>query len=143
MNLIKYCKKEHNILNSQNILIGTLFKYKKTEIKELLDKEEGEYNYIIEIDRPTALTFDVANTLLSPAFHFGNGQLVRFPGETSAYAKNLEISEVNESSVIINKATIEIKRTIQNCLIFCMSISEDSNQQRPFDGYDDSWSIDI
>jgi hypothetical protein len=141
MNLIKFCKSDHNIRSGAKLRVGTLFQYRQIENADIQDGEEG--NYLFEINFPEKIELDRnwSNLLFSGIVHFGGEDLKQFPripGGVAAHIDKMHIVEQRANSVVVEDTKVTLKRTSINSFIFCMSMMENA-EKCPFEGYDDHW----
>ena len=81
MQLIKFCKPEHNIYRGAKLQIGNLFGYRRIENSEVRDETEGKYEFTIEFPEEIELDRRWANLLLQGVVAFGKTEdAPRFPG---------------------------------------------------------------
>jgi len=138
--LIKFCKKEHNIHSGAALRIGTLYDYRHIENPEIRDAEEGKYTFLIDFPEEITLDRRWSNLLLQGAVGFGGSDdTPRFAGSMNASIENLYIVEQRGENVVVRDTRIRIEREVPNCFMFCMSLM--SAATKPFDGYDDKWII--
>tara|TARA_R110002051_G_scaffold322851_4_gene414532 strand:- start:104 stop:880 length:777 start_codon:yes stop_codon:yes gene_type:complete len=139
-NLVKFCRKEHNILNGAPIRIGTLHEYRQIENPEIKDEDEGKYTFTIEF--PEEITLDRRwSNLLFQGF-FGAGcieELPRLPGKTTVHNESFGIVRQFGENLTIRDTKLRIEREFPDCFIFCMSLM--TKVENPFAGYDDKWMV--
>lgn len=140
MLLAKRCNKPHNIKNG-TLKIGTLHEYRKTEIKQIADKEEGVLKFNIKFDKPVQIDRKIFNTLCGGQMNFGIGDRIEFPGDIEAQFIQLNVDH-NGEVVTLTDSIATITRWDVNSFIFCMSRIEDPNEsEEMFPDYDDQWYI--
>jgi hypothetical protein len=141
MQLIKFCKPEHNIHRGAKLQLGTLYGYRSIENSEIRDETEGKYEFFIEFPQDIELDRQWSNLLFQGAIGFGQtNDTPRFSGQFSAHIEKMHVVRQSADSVVVRDTVIRISRSVNNCLIFCMSLLE-SKQENPFNNYDDHWAI--
>lgn len=141
MQLVKFCKPEHNIHRGAKLRIGTLHEYRTIENPELRDEAEGKYEFTIDFPEEIELDRRWANLLFQGMFAFGNSDDVpRFAGAFSAHAEKLHFVRQSENSVVLKDTTVKINRGINDCLVFCMSLLPNV-EAKLFEQYDDHWAF--
>lgn len=138
--LIKFCKKEHNVHNGSTLRIGTLYDYRHIENQELRDVDEGKYTFVIEFPEEITLDRRWSNLLLQGAVGFGGpDDTPRFPGSFRANIEKLHIVRGSGDEVVVRDTRVHIEREVPDSFIFCMSLK--NAPDKPFDGYDDHWTV--
>ena len=141
MQLFKFCKPEHNINKGAKLQIGTLYGYRKIENLELRDEHEGVYHFTIDFPQEITLDRQWSNLLFQGAINFGGrDETPRLPGDMNAEITKLHVVAQTGNHVIVKDTSVKITRNINNCLIFCMSLL-DAPEAKPFEGYNDHWSV--
>jgi hypothetical protein len=141
MPLFKFCNPDHNIDHGAHVQVGTLFKYREVEDRDLRDEHEGKYRFNITFPKRIELDRRWANLLLQGAVVFGGtNDIPRFPGSYHTYIENLHLVYQTENSVVVEDTRIRIEREVPNCLMYCMSAFP-SADKNPFPQYTDHWSI--
>ncbi len=139
--LIKFCKPEHNIHKGAKLRVGTLFGYRSIENSELQDEAEGLYEFTIEFPEEITLDRRWANLLFQGAIGFGDTHdIPRFPGSFSVDITKMHQVRQTADSVVVKDTVVKIHRSVNNCLIFCMSIF-DKPDAKPFKNYEDHWAF--
>lgn len=143
MPLFKFCKPEHHVERSPTLRVGTLYGYRHIENAELRDGTEGTYEFTLAFDGPVTLEKGLANLLFGNAIGFGganpNSNLPAFTTSITGPA-HLTFSKIDDNSVTFENAEVKISRSVENCLIFCMSRLETA-AECAFTGYSDHWQI--
>lgn len=143
MQLIKFCKPEHNIHRGAKLQLGTLFGYRSIENAELRDEAEGRYEFTIEFPNEIELDRRWCNLLFQGTFSFGDSDdTPRFPGSHTTYTEKLHVVRQTANGVVIRDTTVRISRSVNNCLIYCMSLLETAGAS-PFLQYKDHWGFPI
>ena len=141
MQLVKFCKPEHNIHQGAKLRVGTLHEYRSIENSELRDEAEGKYEFTIEFRGEVELDRRWANLLFQNIVGFGNTDSTpRFPGKISAKVEHLHMVEQKGENVVIKDTTAKIYREIPDCLIFCMSLLTKVDEML-FKDYQDNWNF--
>jgi hypothetical protein len=141
MQLIKFCKSQHNIHRGAKLQLGTLYGYRSIEDPAIRDAAEGTYEFTIEFPEEITLDRQWCNLLFQGSFAFGQtNDTPRFQGGFSTHAERLTMVRQNEDSVVLKNTLVRIKRNINNCFIFCMSLKEDA-KDKLFTDYDDYWAF--
>jgi len=141
MQLVKFCKPEHNIHRGAKLKIGTLHGYRAIENPELRDEAEGKYEFTIDFPEEIELDRRWTNLLLQSAMAFGNTDDVpRFPGTFSAYVEKLHFVRQTATSVVLKDTTVKINRGVNDCLVFCMSLLKNV-EAKLFEQYEDHWAF--
>ena len=141
MNLVKYCSSSYNIEKGAKLQLGTLFYYQNIENKELMDEKEGSHELTINFTEDVELDIATAN-LLFQGFAFGESPKTQFEGSYETIANHAKFSCFKDK-VRIEKASIKIKRKINNCLMFCMSHIDEGLPPVIFGCHNDYWSLPI
>lgn len=141
MQLVKFCKPEHNIHRGAKLQIGTLHGYRIIENPELRDEAEGKYEFTIDFPEEIALDRKWINLLFQGSIAFGNtDDIPRFPGTFSTHVEKLHLVRQNANNVILKDTTVKINRGISDCLVFCMSLLPNV-ETKLFEQYEDHWSF--
>jgi hypothetical protein len=141
MQLVKFCKPEHNIHRGAKLRIGTLHEYRTIENPELQDEAEGKYEFTIDFPEEIELDRKWINLLFQGSIAFGNtDDNPRFPGEFSTHVEKLNLVRQNANSVVLKDTTVKIHRGIHDCLVFCMSLLPNV-EAKLFDQYQDNWTF--
>jgi hypothetical protein len=141
MQLIKFCNPEHNIHRGAKLQVGTLYGYRTIENPELQDEAEGTYEFTIEFPEEIALDRRWSNLLFNGAIAFGStDDIPRFAGSFSAHTVKLNMVRQTADSVVVRDTVVRISRSVNNCLIFCMSLFETA-EATPFKNYKDHWAF--
>jgi hypothetical protein len=141
MPLIKFCNPDHNIRRGSKLKLGTLHGYRAIEEPELRDQAEGKYEFTVEFPENIALDRRWTNLLFQGAIGFGDlGDIPRFPGSYSTHMEKMHIVRYEGESVVVRDTIVRIKRSVPNCLIFCMSLFETA-EENPFEQYADHWAF--
>lgn len=141
MQLVKFCKPEHNIHRGSKLRIGTLHEYRTIENPDLRDEAEGKYEFTIDFPEEIELDRRWTNLLFQGSFAFGNTDDVpRFPGEFSTYVEKMTHVRSNANSIVLKDTTIKIHRGISDCLVFCMSLLPNV-EAKLFEKYEDHWTF--
>ena len=141
MQLVKFCKPEHNIHHGAKLRIGTLHEYRTIENPELQDEAEGKYEFTIDFPEEIELDRRWANLLFQGMFAFGNTDDVpRFAGAFSAHAEKLHLVRQNADSIVLKDSTVKINRGVNDCLVFCMSLLPNA-EAKLFKQYEDCWTF--
>lgn len=145
MLLTKSCHSKDHIKKRKTIKLATLDHYRKTEIQQIADKDEGRITFDIFIDTITEVHTKWFNTIMSGSMTFSDDpeyEAVRFPGSTKITCKNLSIVSTGIPVTVISKADIHIEREAPDSLIFCMSQARETSDCRNiFPDYDSEWHI--
>src|SRR5688572_13686171 len=140
MPLIKFCKAAHNIRRAGTLQIGSLYWYRGIENKEIRDASEGKFEFSIDFPEEIELDRRWANLLFHPLVGFGDtADAPRFAGSISAHAERMHLVRQTRDSVIVKETRVKIERTVNNCLMFCMSLFEGAHHN-PFVDYEDHWT---
>jgi hypothetical protein len=143
MQLIKFCIPEHNIFNfaGAKLQVGTLYGYRNIEDPELQDDAEGKYEFTIDFPEEIKLDRRWANLLLQGSVAVGRtDDIPRFSGSFSTYIQKLHIVKQEKDNVVVKDTVIRISRSVNNCLIFCMSMMDNADS-KPFQKYKDYWAF--
>lgn len=141
--LIKFCKPEHNVLCGAKLQIGTLNKYRLIEDQELVDGNEGAFEFGLDFADDVELSQDWVNLLCPGIISISEPE---HPSLTGSYEIDLddfevEISIGSKRSVVASAgASVKVRREMPNCFLFCMS-KVDGPDEVSFAGYESSWSI--
>lgn len=145
MLLTKSCNAKDNISSRKTLKLATLDHYRKTEIKQIADADEGRLYFDIDIESPITVHKKWFNTLFQRQFGFGDAgcDAVHFPGLLEAKVnKQFKYCSKNASHAIIEHGQVSIQRQAVSSLVFCMSESAEHGDCRGiFPDYDDEWSI--
>ncbi|MGY4527983.1 hypothetical protein [Pseudomonas sp. TE21394] len=145
MLLTKSCHSEDNISRRKTLKLATLEHYRKTEIEQIADADEGRLFFDIDIESPITVDKKWFNTLFQRQIGFGDDgcEAVHFPGIFEAKVnKQFKFSSKSASHAIIEHGQISIQRQAVSSLVFCMSESAEPGDCRGiFPDYDDEWSI--
>lgn len=141
MQLIKFCKPEHNIHRGAKLQLGTLYGYRSIEDPAIRDEAEGTFEFNIEFPEEIELDRQWCNLLFQGTFAFGQANdIPRFQGGFSTHVERLHMVRQNADSVVLRDTLVKITRNMNNSFIFCMSLMDDI-QKRPFDDYEDNWAF--
>jgi hypothetical protein len=141
MQLIKFCHPDHNINRGAKLQIGTLYGYRNIEKTELRDEAEGQYEFTIEFPEEIELDRRWTNLLFQSLFAFGKSDdTPRFPGSFSADIVKINIVRQIGDTVVVKDTTVRVNRSVNNSLIFCMSLFETA-ESNPFQNYKDHWAF--
>lgn len=145
MLLTKSCHAKDNISRRKTLKLATLEHYRKTEIEQIADANEGRLFFDIDIESPITVHKKWFNTLFQRQIGFGDAgcEPVHFPGVFVAKVnKQFKYSSKSASHAIIEHGHISIQRQAVRSLVFCMSESTEPGDCRElFPDYDDEWSI--
>lgn len=141
MQLIKFCSPEHNIRQGAKLQVGTLYGYRSIENPELQDDAEGTYEFTIEFPEEIELDRRWINLLFQGSIGFGKtDDIPRFPGQFSTHIEKICIVRQTADCVVVKDTTVRISRSVNNSLIFCMSLLETA-ESNPFKNYSDHWAF--
>ena len=141
MQLVKFCKPEHNIHRGAKLKIGTLHGYRSIENPEIRDEAEGKYEFTIDFPEEIELDRKWINLLFQGSIAFGNTEdIPRFPGTYSTHVEKLNLVNQKANSVVLKNTTVKIERGVNDCLVFCMSLLP-KVEEKLFEQYEDNWSF--
>lgn len=141
MQLTKSCSKEFNIRNG-TLKLGTLHEYRKTEIKNLEDKEEGIFIFNLFFDGIVNANARWINTLFGRAMQFGPTPGVRFPGKFDVAVHEINVVTIGTETITLRNSSATIQRETPNRFIFCMHQLQNAEDCLGiFPNYDDYWNI--
>jgi len=144
MLLTKSCHAKDHIARRKTLKLATLEHYRKTEIEQISDTDEGVTFFDIDICSPVNVDKKWFNTLFQGIMRVGGDryEAVPIPGQCETQISNWSVDDRHPAYVVIERANISIKRQAVNSLIFCMSQSRTPGDCIGiFPDYDDEWSI--
>ncbi|WP_133295866.1 hypothetical protein [Pseudomonas sp. AFG_SD02_1510_Pfu_092] len=145
MLLTKSCHAKDNTARRKTLKLATLEHYRRTEIEQIADENEGRLFFEIDIRSPIKVEKRWFNTLFEGLMRVGGEryEAVRFPGGFHAQVRNWNVDDRHPAYAIIERADISITRQTVESLVFCMSqTNKPGDMKGVFPKYDDEWSID-
>lgn len=132
--------KEFNIKQG-TVKLGTLYEYKKTELKHIADKDEGYLKFKVRFDGVVELPTEWFNSL-GGGLQLESTPGIKFPGKTNAHFESMNIIRSDNQNVLLKDSIATIERQAPNSFVFCMSHTKDVKDCIDiFPEYNDSWHL--
>ncbi|CAM4096066.1 hypothetical protein BOTU111921_11490 [Bordetella tumbae] len=143
MRLVKSCRPEHNVRTTlaAQIQLGTFNYYRAHENQEIADSLEASNSLAVSIRGPIKIPARFYNALVGERFSFEAERyppICKLPTALETHVKILRVRLGDP--VLVFEAEFDIHRALPNGFTFCMSQLDDASI-RPFQSYEDSWSI--
>lgn len=130
MKIIKFCKKEHNIVSGcPTLQLGTFDYYRNLDPKfSIADVEEGSIKYECLADDDLRINSRQFNAITGGAAKLTDSDSPNPPPSVSSVNIKMNGSELigqPDGTTLIKPGQIETEVFYPNCYIFCCSIIED------------------
>lgn len=158
--LVKYCERQYSPKESAFLKLGSVMEYRHTANSEIIDVEEGAFDFLIRFSNEVVVSRNALNQILfnSVAFADTNSSNLNFganifrgisldgygiAGSVKIDISRLEIREVRDSEGKFGaRGQIGVHFQPSNCFMFCMS-QEQGLDRSPFSKYNSSWSLPL
>lgn len=145
MLLAKNCHPRHNILTSKTLRLGSLYEYRSTYEKQIVDEHEGLFYFSLQFKNIIEIKKKWFNTLFGSLMMFDlpNGEEnYNPPGRSKATFKNVYVKKVHKETLEMQAEELRLTREIPNGFIFCMSEVPDTEAAHGlFPDYKDRWFL--
>lgn len=144
MLLTKFCKYQHNIINSNKLLIGNFYKYREIEQADIADQHEVRSYIKIKLDGAVDVSSKWLDTVLQGIIGFNPGPRIEpdFRVDIRTQENDLVINRKPGADEVNIVGSIGVDFQLPNSFIFCMSVN-DGKIEKKFAGYDSQWSFKI
>ena len=128
-------------------MLGTLHEYRKTEVVQIADCEEGRLSFRLQFDGEVIVPVTWFNAMLGGSVYYGGGAEVEDPTDVFLGGVEVDIIDlthkrINNNEVVISNSLVEIVRDAPNAFAFCMSaIRKMADCVGIFPDYDDYWNV--
>lgn len=134
--IVRHCKPEDNPFKTNNIRLGTLFGYRRTEDEARRDVGEGTFEFKVLFPKSMEVDEHWFRSIFAPSTRMSDPYVLRTRGDLV----NIQDAAVPHRSIVSGSFTTDVD--FFNCYILCTSIYESENEvSQLFDDAPDHWFI--